>query len=263
MQTPADTPTVERLDPADREQVIEALADAFADHPMFPDPRPGLSHRMCSTMINTFADADDAVFFGIRDGDQLACVAFAYTDGYNPGALAMVGMFWRMLRIFGLGMMRRMMRVMKEMDAHRKADKTRRLELLFLGTRQAHQQRGYGRVMLEHIRQYATEQGYDAVVLEAPKNTPARKLYESQGFRTKLELQMPTMPLVLMRQELTDVPAGQSMGRSIHPRRRCCLRRARREPIDSKAAVAGSGIGAAILKPKWLFPRSWKSEALA
>jgi len=193
---------VQRLAVADRQRVIDVLAEAFSHHPMFPETSPAKSRRMVTTMINTFAPADDAAYFGIHDDGQLACAAFVYTDGYQPGGFAMVRMMWNMLRIFGFKALRGMLGAMKELDDYRSQDPTHRLELLFLGTRSDHQQRGHGKAMLEHLRDYAAQQGYEAVVLEVPKHTPARKLYESQGFVPKFEVQLPTMPLVLMRQEL-------------------------------------------------------------
>ncbi|MEM7625569.1 MAG: hypothetical protein AAF333_08075 [Planctomycetota bacterium] len=60
---------IEVIDPTEREAVIEALGAAFADHPMVPaDPRGRRSRLMVRALLDAFAGAPDATWFGVRRG---------------------------------------------------------------------------------------------------------------------------------------------------------------------------------------------------
>ena len=65
--------------------------------------------------------------------------------------------------------------------AHHAADEG---EILNLGVAPAHQRRGVGRVLVEHLLTLLAERGVDAVFLEVREsNAAARRLYQRLGFR--------------------------------------------------------------------------------
>lgn len=190
---------IETLDTARRSEVIDVLADAFQDHPMLPpDPTGRKSHLMAVAILDAFADAPDATLFGVSCNGELACVAFVFTDGYEPGGLPLVWFLWRMLRVIGWRRFRMMGRVMSE---KRRGDE-RRLELMLLGTRSGYQGQGLGRTMLRHLFGFARERGYASVVLETGKQTPAFGFYLREGFEVEKEISLPTMPLCIMLRPL-------------------------------------------------------------
>ncbi|UCG88346.1 MAG: hypothetical protein JSW71_07330, partial [Gemmatimonadota bacterium] len=61
-----------------------------------------------------------------------------------------------------------------------------------------------GRAMLHHIFDFASGQGYQSVVLEVPKETPAFGFYLREGFLVEKEIALPTMPLCLLRRPLAE-----------------------------------------------------------
>lgn len=190
---------IETLDTAQRSEMIDVLADAFRDHPMLPpDPTGRKSHLMAVAILEAFADAPDATLFGVSRNGELACVAFVFTDGYEPGGLPLVRFLWRMLRAIGWRQFRMMGRVMSE---KRRGDE-RQLELMLLGTRSGYQGQGLGRTMLHHLFGFARERGYASVVLEAAKQTPAFGFYRREGFEVEKEISLPTMPLCMMLRPL-------------------------------------------------------------
>ncbi|WP_428390001.1 GNAT family N-acetyltransferase [Mucisphaera sp.] len=79
----------------------------------------------------------------------------------------------------------------------------RKLELLILGTRADHQQRGFGRAVMREVIRRAEAGGYEAVTLEVAKGTPAEGFYEREGFVGGKELAMKAGVLVMMRREIT------------------------------------------------------------
>ncbi|MEM9883359.1 MAG: GNAT family N-acetyltransferase, partial [Planctomycetota bacterium] len=191
---------VEVVPPSDRGAMVAAIGDAFAEHPMIPaDPTGGKSRLMAVAMLDAFADAPDHRWFGVRRGGELACVAFVYGYGYDPPLRKMPRMLWRMVRMVGLRKAVTYGRLMSE--KHPGDD--RRLQLLILGTAAAHQGKGLGRVMMRHVIGFAEGRGYDAVVLEVAKHTPAYGFYEREGFVVEKEIALPEMPLVYMRREIS------------------------------------------------------------
>ncbi|NER84864.1 MAG: GNAT family N-acetyltransferase [Leptolyngbya sp. SIO1D8] len=190
---------IETLDNEQRSEVIDVLTDAFRDHPMLPpEPTGRKSHLMAVAILDAFAGAPDATLFGISCKGELACVAFVFADGYEPGGLPLVWFLWRMLRAIGLRKFRMMGRVMSE----KRGGNERRLELMLLGTRSDYQSQGLGRTMLRHLFGFARERGYASVVLETAKQTPAFGFYLREGFEVEKEISLPTMPLCMMRRPL-------------------------------------------------------------
>ncbi len=191
----------EVIEVTDRDQAIGVLAAAFKDHPMMPpDPRGWRTRTMLGTLLKVFRNAPDAQTFGIHRDGRLACAAFVFADGYEPGKLATAGLMFQMLRAFGPRQFRTLVRAMSQ--KHEAGE--RRLELLLLGTRSEHQGQGLGRIMLQHVYAFAGRKGYDTVTLEVAKDTPAFGFYQSEGFEVEKEIDMPKMPLVMMGRRIAS-----------------------------------------------------------
>jgi hypothetical protein len=58
--------------------------------------------------------------------------------------------------------------------------------------------------MIRHIIEFARDEGYQSVVLEAPKETPAFGFHLSEGFLVEKEIALRTMPLCLLRRPLAE-----------------------------------------------------------
>ena len=112
----------------------------------------------------------------------------------------MILLLVRMVRVLGWRMSRKFGEVLSE----KPSDKQRRLELMLLGTRDDCQGQGLGRTMIHHIFEFARGQGYQSVVLEVPKETPAFGFYLREGFLVEKEITLPAMPLCLLRRPLTE-----------------------------------------------------------
>ena len=187
---------IEIIDPSDRSEVIDVLGAAFAGHPMIPpDPSGRRSRLMVKSLLDGFAAAPDARWFGIKRDGRWACVAFVFADGYEPPWWKMPRMLFQLLRVVGLKKCRVFFRLMSE--KHEGDD--RRLELMLLGTRTEHQGQGLGRAMMRHVFDFASGQDYEAVTLEVAKHTPAFAFYQSEGYAVEKEIELPEMPLCFMK----------------------------------------------------------------
>ena len=192
---------IEFIDRSEKQAVIDVLGAAFAEHPMLrARGRARRARLMIRAMLDAFDRAPDAAWLGEKRDGRWACIAFVFEDGAEPPWWEMPRMLWRMVRIAGLGRTWRMRRLMSE--KHEGSD--RRLHLMLLGTDPALHKQGLGRAMLRHVNEYARERGYDAVVLEVAKHTPAFGLYTSEGYALQKEVELPEMPLCWMRQPVAE-----------------------------------------------------------
>jgi ribosomal protein S18 acetylase RimI-like enzyme len=192
---------IETLDSTSRPEVVEVFSAAFNGHPLMPpDPTGRRSRLLATSILSAFAAAPDARLFGIRRNGRLDCAAFVYEDGYEPRGFTLVLLLIRMVRVLGWRMSHKFGEVMSQ----KSSDRQRRLELMLLGTRDDCQGQGLGRAMIHHIFEFARNQGYQSVVLEVPKETPAFGFYLREGFLVEKEIALPTMPLCLLRRPLTE-----------------------------------------------------------
>ena len=192
---------IETLDEADKSEFVETISVAFGDHPMMP---PGLSadksRRWVNTMLQTFTKAPDATLFGVRRHGILDCAAFVYDAAFEPRGWQLLVFLFQMLRVFGWGLTLTFARVFSKKPVR----KGRPLELLLLGTRTSAQGQGLGRAMLRHIFEFADLQGYDSVILEVAKDTPAFGFYLREGFLVDKEVALPTTPLCFLRRPIAE-----------------------------------------------------------
>ena len=190
---------IETIDPRDRAEVVEVLSAAFAGHPLLPPDLSGRKSRLlCVALLDAFAKAPDMRLFGIRRDNRLACVAFVFDAAFEPRGFALLLLLFRMIRTVGW----RMMRTFSEVLSEKVESNDRRLELMIIGTRADSQRLGLGRAMMHHIFDYAREQEYKSVVLEVARDTPAFDFYLHEGYQVEKEIQLPAMPLCVVRRML-------------------------------------------------------------
>lgn len=192
---------IETLEEAHKSAFVETISVAFADHPMMP---PGLSadksRRWVNTMLRAFTKAPDARLFGIRRNGNLDCAAFVYDAAFEPRGWQLMFFLFQMLRVFGWGLSLTFARVLSKKPKR----KGRPLELLLLGTRTSAQGQGLGRSMLRHIFDFADLRGYDSVILEVAKDTPAFGFYLREGFLVDKEVALSTTPLCFLRRPIAE-----------------------------------------------------------
>ena len=197
------------LDAANQPDFTETIAVAFSDHPMMPPDASGeRSRRMVRSMLQAFTAAPEARLLGIRREGNLECAAFVYDASYEPRGWRLAIFLFQMFRVLGWSMSRTFARVLSA----KPASDERQLELMLLGTRTEAQGQGLGRVMLRHIIEFARNHGYDSVVLEVAKETPAYGFYIREGFSVDKEISLPMATLCFLKRSITK-PRADSCGR--------------------------------------------------
>jgi len=187
---------IETLDRTSRTDVVEVFGAAFNGHPLLPPDSSGRKSRLLSTaLLDAFAAAPDARVFGIRRDGRLDCAAFVFDAAYEPRGLTLILLLVRMVRVVGWKMSRTFAQVLSEKPSREE----RRFQLMILGTRAECQKQGLGHAIMRHILEFARDKGYESVVLEVAKETPAFGFYLREGFQVEKEIALPTMPLCLLR----------------------------------------------------------------
>ena len=192
---------IETLNGTSRAEVVNVFSAAFSGHPLLPpDPTGRRSRLLAKSILAAFAAAPDAHVFAIRRHGRLDSAAFVFDASHEPQGFTLILLLIRMVRVLGWRMSRKFGHVLSE----KPVDVQRRLELMLLGTREDCQGQGLGRTMMRHIFEFARGQGYQSVVLEVPKKTPAFGFYLREGFLVEKEIALPIMPLCLLRRPLTE-----------------------------------------------------------
>lgn len=192
---------IETLKRANRAEIVEVFGAAFSAHPLLPpDPSGRRARLMAKSLLDAFATAPDARVFGIRQDGRLDCAAFVFDAAYEPRGWKLIQLLIRMVRMVGW----RMSRTFAQVLSQKPVGDERRLELMILGTRTDCQGQGLGRAMMHHLFEFARGRGYQSVVLEVAKETPAFGFYLREGFEVEKEIALPVMPLCLLRRPLAE-----------------------------------------------------------
>jgi ribosomal protein S18 acetylase RimI-like enzyme len=195
---------IETLEFANRDEVVEVVGTAFRDQGLLPSDTTGRrSRRLVAALLKTFDTAPDARLFGVRREGRLDCAAFVYDAGFEPRGFALALFLFRLVRAVGWTMSRAFGDVLSQKPERDE----RQLELMLLGTRTDCQGQGLGRAVIRHIFDFARRRGYQSVVLEVAKETPAYGFYLREGFEVEQEVTLVDTPLCFVRREVggTDV----------------------------------------------------------
>jgi ribosomal protein S18 acetylase RimI-like enzyme len=173
----------EKLDIADKAEMLGVLRQAFATHPMLPQGTP--------------VQTTEAMLYGIRKEGILACVSFSVDAHYEPKGIAMIWFFLRLFQILGWQLTKNFISVF----SHRPKYMNSYLDLTLLGTLPDYHGQGLGRMMLRFLYDFARDNVYHGIILGVAKETPAYHFYIKEGFAVDKEVFLANMLLCHMRRE--------------------------------------------------------------
>ena len=179
---------VERLTAKDRDIAVHVLATAFHEYPVMRyvlQEHPDYD-RALFALIGFYCDKrlrHDWPVLGVRNGTELVAVA---TVTEPPGLTgdALEELEKRLLEEVGAAACDRMARFEMACDAVEPKEPHHMVGML--GTLPGHQGRGYGKAILDHVKEMSVAAGSEGVALttEDPVNVP---LYEHLGFQVCAE----------------------------------------------------------------------------
>lgn len=182
--------TVQRLRPAQRDEVVELLARAFADYPVMrftlgPD-RPDYQERL-RDLVGFYTDRrlmHGWPVLGIRQTGSLVAAALVTAPNPGPDAPRVAEALARLRRAIGEAAFGRMTRFEQASDANE--PRTVHYFVGMVGVDPAHRGRGHARALLDHVAALAHNDRCDGVALstEDPTNVP---MYRHLGFEVVAE----------------------------------------------------------------------------
>ena len=89
-----------------------------------------------------------------------------------------------------------------DVERHKPLLQERHLEMVMLATLPDHQRQGLGRHLLQFLYRQAMQEGYAGILLITDRDTPAYRMYRSEGFDVERKLEVAERTLCWMRREL-------------------------------------------------------------
>jgi ribosomal protein S18 acetylase RimI-like enzyme len=190
-------PMVQRLTKRAKEELIEVLAQAFAQHPMVAVLGGGAGEvtTLVRAMVSFHWKRESLLLRGIRTDDGLACCGIYVDPREDPSPLALARLAWDVTRATGWRAVGELLDVERRKPFYRE----RHLELVMMGTLPEHQRQGFGRALLRSLYQEAAMDRYRGILLVTDRDTPAFHLYRSEGFEVEREFRAGAQNLCWMR----------------------------------------------------------------
>jgi ribosomal protein S18 acetylase RimI-like enzyme len=187
---------VERLTSDAREELTQALSQAFEEHPMVPalGARPEDAGALVRALVDFHWHMKSLLTCGIRMDEGLVCGSLSVDAREDPSLLALARLAWGVRRRVGGGALGSLL----DVERHKPLLRERHLELVMLATQPAYQRRGLGRHLLQFLYREAMREGYSGILLVTDRDTPAFGLYRSEGFEVEREFEVAQQRLCWM-----------------------------------------------------------------
>ena len=193
-------PMVERLTKDAKEELTDALTQAFVEHPMVPalGARAETTGVLMKALVDFHWRMESLLACGIRTDEGLVCCSLSVDAREDVSLLALARLGWALWRRVGGGAIGHLL----DVERHKPFLRERHLEMVMLATLPAFQRQGLGRHLLQFLYRQAMREGYTGMLLITDRDTPAYRLYRSEGFETERELEVAEQTLCWMRREL-------------------------------------------------------------
>ncbi len=193
-------PMVERLTSGAKEELTQALTQAFEEHPMVPalGARPEDTGALVKALVDFHWHMKSLLLCGIRTDEGLVCGSLSVDAREDASLLALARVAWGVRRGVGGGAMGPLL----DVERHKPLLQERHLEMVMLATLPAYQRQGLGRHLLQFLYRQAMQEGYTGILLITDRDTPAYRLYRSEGFEIERKLEVAERTLCWMCREL-------------------------------------------------------------
>ncbi|MDD5557281.1 MAG: GNAT family N-acetyltransferase [bacterium] len=157
---------------------------------------------LVKAILDYYGAVPGARLHGADEDGRLACAAL--TADLSARAPFAAGL--RLMLTVRLRLGRRAWEALHLAHARRPAIEGRVMEIVLLATDPASRRRGLGRAMLRRILAEAERDGFDGALLAVGRDSPAVRLYESEGFVAESSCSTGGAGLLVMRRDI----AGRS-----------------------------------------------------
>jgi ribosomal protein S18 acetylase RimI-like enzyme len=183
-----------------REELVGALAQAFAHHPVIPalGGRAGDASALMRALVDFHWSMKSLLVCGIRMDEGLVCGLLGADSREVPSLWPLARLAWGVTRAVG----RRAIGPLLDVERYKPLHQESYFELVLLATVPSRQRQGLGRRLLHFLCDQAKREGYDGIMLFVDQDTPAFGLYRSEGFEVDREFGMALQRLCWMRRTI-------------------------------------------------------------
>lgn len=176
---------------------MEIIIKAFHDSPQVPAliEKPKHTGTVIRSLIKLYEKTGTVKTFGIKKDDMLICVGLCIDSNCKPGFFKTLTFGVSLLRTLGVKGVFQFWIYHKNKPSYDK----KCLELLFYGTRSAYQRKGYGRLMLDFLYEYARKNGYGGVTGVTNTSRPAFNFYVKDGWIVDIKFDIGTYRICWVR----------------------------------------------------------------
>jgi|GEM_PF-2340406 len=171
---------VVELQKQDAHSSLGILITAFHDSPQVPAliEKPQHTEKIIRSLLKLYEKTGTIKTFGIKKDDMLICVGLCIDSDSKPGFFKTMTFGVSLLRALGIKGMYQFWIYHKNKPSY----DNKCLELLFYGTKSGYQQKGYGRILLNFLYDYARNNGYGGVTGVTNTSKPAFRFYMKDGW---------------------------------------------------------------------------------
>lgn len=192
---------IERLKNSDKKVLLDLFDEAFTAYPLIPTltDKPKARRKVLKAFLDFFG-GKKSFMHGIKKNDKILCASVSVDSKKEPSIFSLFRFIISLS--FALG------RKAKELEiVHKEEPKyeERYLELVLLGTLPEHQRKGFGRMMLRFLKDFARKEGYKGIILVADVDTPAFNFYLKERFLADKEFEVGKTKLCWMRFTLENL----------------------------------------------------------
>jgi ribosomal protein S18 acetylase RimI-like enzyme len=190
-------PMVERLTRGSKGELVEAMREAFAQHPMM-HALGGTAEdagALVRALVDFYWGKKSLLLCGVRTHEGVVCGSLSVDAREDHSLLALARLAWVVTRALGWGALGPLL----DEERHKPFLQERHLEMVILATAPAYQRQGFGRSVLHFLYREAMREGYGGILLVSDRDTPAFGLYRSEGFQVEREFEVAQQRLCWMR----------------------------------------------------------------
>ncbi|PNX45961.1 MAG: hypothetical protein BV459_07430 [Thermoplasmata archaeon M11B2D] len=172
--------TVVELHTQEEPMFMEIIITAFQNSPQVPAliEKPQATGTIIRNLIKFYEKTGTIKTFGITKDDMLICVGLCIDSDCKPGFFKTMTFGASLLRTLGFKGVYQFWVYHKNKPSYDK----KCLELLLYGTKSGYQQKGYGRLLLNFLYDYARNNGYGGVTGVTNTCRPAFRFYMKDGW---------------------------------------------------------------------------------
>jgi len=168
------------LNNSDESELIKIMTNSFSKLPQLSVliKKPNKTEKFMKNLINLFKTTGKVKMFGIKKDGRILCCSFCVDSDAKPNVLSLLKFGFNMFILLGFSGLKELYVCDKNKPKYGK----KCLELMLFGTLDNYQKKGLGKLMLDHLYDYARKNNYGGVTGVTNNIRPSFRFYIKEGW---------------------------------------------------------------------------------